>query len=49
MRFLKAAVAAVVVLVAVTALSHCALGGVISPAMAGFGGAIAGIVTWYLV
>ena len=48
MRFLKAVVAAVVTLFVLTALSHYVLNGGISPSMAGFGGAVAGIVTWWL-
>lgn len=48
MRFLKALAAAVVVLVVTTALSHFVLGGSIIPQMAGFAGAIAGMVTWWI-
>jgi Spy/CpxP family protein refolding chaperone len=48
MRILKALVVAVVVLVALTALSHYALDDAISPTMAGFGGYLAGQITWWL-
>jgi hypothetical protein len=48
MRILRALVVAVVVLVLLTALSHYALDGAISPTMAGFGGYLAGQITWWL-
>lgn len=47
MRFLKAIIAAVLVLVAITALSRFLLDGAISPQMAGLAGAMAGLVTWF--
>jgi lipopolysaccharide export LptBFGC system permease protein LptF len=48
MRILKSIIVALVALVVLTALSHYALDGSISPAMAGFGGYLAGQITWWL-